>query len=279
MTLTVFAVVLFAALLHATWNAIVKGGDDKLLMTILVAGCAGGIAAIALPFVPQPAPASWPYLAVATVLQVGYYILVANAYRTGDMSRVYPVMRGTPPLIVVIVSAVFLNEVVSLPGWAGIALISAGILSLAVFTGRGTLGAAGTGFALANALVIATYTLVDGTGARASGSPIAYALWLCILTAVPLLGWALTARRADFIALVRTEFHFGLIGGLGTLTSYGLALWAMTLAPIALVAALRETSILWGTAIAGLVLRERIGPSRLVAVGLIALGAIILRLA
>ena len=264
MSLTVFAVVLFAALLHAGWNAIVKGAGDKLLTTVLVAGCGAGVSAIALPFLTQPAPESWPYLGVSAVLQIGYYLLVANAYRVGDMSRVYPIMRGTAPLIVVVISAVLLNEVVPLPGWAGIALISAGIMSLAFVGIPGTPRAAGTGFALANAVVIAGYTLIDGAGVRVSGSAVAYTLWLYVLTGVPLVVWALIARRTAFVTLARTEFHLGLIGGLATLISYGLALWAMTLAPIPLVAALRETSILWGTAIVGLVLRERDrpGPAR-----------------
>lgn len=275
MSLTVFAVVLFAALLHATWNAIVKMAGDKLLTTILVAGSAAAVSAVALPFLPQPAPASWPHLAISTILQIGYYLLVAGAYRAGDLSRVYPIMRGTAPLIVAIVSGLVLAEAIGVFGWAGIALISAGILSLAL---AGT-GRAGTGFALANAVVIAGYTLVDGAGVRASGAPAAYTLWLFVLTGTPLVIWAIVARRRDFVALLRTDLPFAFIGGLGTLISYGLALWAMTLAPVPLVAALRETSILWGTAIAGIFLRERIGPSRLVAIALVAMGAAILRLA
>lgn len=278
MDLHVFAVVLFAALLHAGWNAIVKGAGDKLMTTVLVAGAAAAVAAAALPFLPQPAPASWPFLAASAVLQVGYYVLLANAYRVGEMSSMYPLMRGTAPLLVAIISAAILGETLAPAGWAGIALVSAGILSLA-FHGRRTPGAAGTGFALANALVIASYTLIDGHGVRLSGAAAGYTLWLFVLTGTPLVAWALIRRRTALLSRLRAELHLGLIGGIGTLVSYGLALWAMTLAPVALVAALRETSILWGTAIAALVLRERVGGWRLVAVGIIACGAAVLRLA
>jgi drug/metabolite transporter (DMT)-like permease len=275
MTLTVFAVVLFAAFLHASWNAIVKGAGDTLIMTMLIAGCAAVISALALPFVPQPAPQSWPALVASAVIHLAYYTFLIGAYRAGDMSRMYPIMRGTAPLLVAVISALFLNETITLAGWTGVVLVSLGILSLAVRGG----GTAGVGFALANAVVIAGYTLVDGAGVRASGSPAGYTLWLLVLSGIPLIAWVLATRRAAFVTHLRTRLHLGVIGALGTLVSYGLALWAMTVAPVPIVAALRETSILWATAIAGLILRERIGPARIAAVGLIALGAIVLRLA
>jgi drug/metabolite transporter (DMT)-like permease len=276
MPLSVFGIVLFAAALHATWNAIVKGAPDKLLTTILVAASAAAISAITLPFLAQPARESWPFLAASTVLQVGYYLLVARAYRGADMSQAYPLMRGTAPLIVALVSRFWLGEHLSLAATAGVALICSGVLSLALGA-RGT-SAQGLRAALLNAFVIAGYTLVDGAGVRASGTPAAYTLWLNLLSGAPLLAWALAARWRVFLPYARANLGLGVIGGLGTLTSYGLALWAMTHAPVAVIAALRETSILFATAIAVFVLREKLTRGRVFAALLIAAGAVVLRL-
>jgi drug/metabolite transporter (DMT)-like permease len=277
MTLTVFAIILFAAALHAGWNAVVKGASDTLLTAILVAAFAGLIAVAALPFLPPMASASWPFILTSTVLQIAYYGLVAGAYRYGDMSKTYPLMRGTPPLLVALISTVALGVSLSLPAWIGIALISAGLLSLMRSSG-GAADSRGIQLALLNALVIAGYTLVDGARVRLSGAPATYVMWVFVLNAVPLLLWALL-RRPGFAAYARQNWRLGLIGGIATLASYGLALWAMTEAPVPVVAALRETSILFGTAIAVFVLKEEVPRLRLAAVIVIALGAAALRLA
>ena len=276
MPLSVFGIVLFAALLHASWTAIVKGAPDKLLTTILVAASAAAISALALPFLAQPARESWPFLAASAVLQVGYYLLVARAYRGADMSQAYPLMRGTAPLLVALVSRFWLGEILSPTAWAGVALICGGVLSLAL-AGRGT-NVQGVRAALLNAVVIASYTLVDGAGVRASGAPVAYTLWLNLLSGVPLLAWVLAARWRTFLPYARAHLGLGVVGGCGTLTSYGLALWAMTHAPVAVIAALRETSILFATVIAVVVLKEKLSPARVAAVCLIAAGAVVLRL-
>jgi drug/metabolite transporter (DMT)-like permease len=276
MSLLVFCVILFAAALHAVWNAIVKNASDTLLTTVLVAASGAAIGLATLPFLPPIAPAAWPYLAISAVLEIAYYALVAAAYRNTDMSRAYPLMRGTPPLIVALVSSLALGMALSLTGWLGVALVSVGLLSLTL-GGRGG-SPRGVRYAMVNALVIASYTLVDGFGVRTSGSPVAYTMWIFVLTGVPLAAWAL-ARRHDFVPYARRNWHLGLAGGFGTLVSYGLVLWAMTEAPIPLVAALRETSILFGTAIAAIVLKERVTRNRLIAVLVIAAGAVVLKLA
>jgi drug/metabolite transporter (DMT)-like permease len=279
----IFAAVLCAAAVHATWNAILKGAGDPLMSTILVAGFSAAIAALALPFLHPLAFASLPFLGVSILVQIGYYVLLANAYRLGEMSRVYPVMRGLPPTLVAAVSALALGETLPPLAWAGVGLVSIGILSLA-FAPAGASGGAGKmapgiGFALLNALVIATYTLLDGLGVRASGSPLTYTAWLFVGCGTPLLIWAAVFRRQRLIAALRRRLRLRVVAGFGNVASYGVALWAMTLAPIALVAALRETSILFGTAIAGLVLREHIDRWRVVGVCVIAAGAVTLRLA
>src|ERR1700722_1787173 len=277
MSVTVFAIVLFAAALHASWNAVVKSGSDKLLTTVLVTTSAAIFAAIALPLLQQPNSASWPFICASAVLQVIYFLLLARTYHLADMSQTYPVMRGTAPLLVAIVSAYALGAHLSPKMWLGIGIICLGILGMAAGVRRG----AGKGITLAllNAVVIAAYTLVDGLGVRRSGAPAAYTLWIFLATGIPLAAWALMRRRASIASYARLNWHFGLVGAVGTVASYGLALWAMTVAPIAVVAALRETSILFGAIISGLLLKERIGSTRFAAACAIALGAAVLRLA
>jgi len=277
-SLTVFAIVLMAAVLHAVWNAIVKSGSDTLLTTILVTSSSGAVAAAILPFLAQPAAASWPFLLASLVFQIVYFALVARVYRAADMSQTYPLMRGTAPLLVSMASVALFHERLSLIAWSGIFFICAGTIGLA-WTARAKGNANGIALALLNAAVIAAYTLIDGTGARRSGAPIAYAAWLFVITAIPLGGWVFATQGAKFHRYAAKHLYMGIIGGAGSCASYGLALWAMTRAPVAVVAALRETSILFGTVIAACVLKERVSRRRIAAVCVIAAGAALLRLA
>lgn len=285
MTATAFGLVLFAALLHASWNSVVKAAGDKGAATSLIAGTAGLLAAMLLPVLPQPDAASWPFIAASAVLQVVYFLLVAWTYQVADLSRAYPLMRGVAPLLVSAASLLMPGERLPSAAWAGIGLICLGVLTMARPGGaRGSSGdlgggTRGTGMALATAVVIAAYTLIDGTGVRLSGAPASYTLWVFLLTGLPLTAWALARQRRGFLAHARENWRFGLIGGAGTVTSYGLALWAMTFAPVALVSALRETSILFAMAMSRFLLGERFGPSRVVSGCLIACGAVALRLA
>jgi drug/metabolite transporter (DMT)-like permease len=276
MSIAVFAIVLFAAAVHASWNAIVKASPDKLLTTVLVTGSAALIAMVVLPWLHPPARASWPFILGSMLFQVTYFVLVARTYHLADMSATYPLMRGTAPLLVTIVSVLGLDANLSTRMCIGVAVICSGILSMALGVRRGN--RRGTVLALLNAVVIAGYTLIDGIGVRLSGAPAAYAMWIFLVTGVPLAAWAIRARSASIVGYIRNNWHFGLVGGIGNVASYGLALWAMTIAPIAVVAALRETSILFGTVISGLLLKERIGLGRLLAACIIALGAAVLRL-
>jgi drug/metabolite transporter (DMT)-like permease len=273
MSLPLFCLVLFAALLHASWNAIVKRGTDTLLTTILVTGSAAVIAAIGLPFLPAPATQSWPWLAASTLLQGGYYVLVARTYQLTDMSASYPLMRGCAPILVALVSTLFLGERLVWIAWAGIALICLGILCMT----RG-LPRQHAWLPLLNAGVIATYTLVDAWGARHSGAAVSYTLWLFLLSGLPLPLWALCTRAGALRDYARRNWGYGIVGGFGTLISYGLALWAMTVAPVAMISALRETSILFGILISAWILHERVTRQRWIAAGLIVLGAVVLRI-
>ncbi|HEX2554887.1 MAG TPA: DMT family transporter [Microvirga sp.] len=275
-----FLAVLLGALLHASWNAAIKAGRDKLMDAVLVTSGAALLSLLAVPFLPFPAAASWPYLAASIAIHVVYFALVVAAYRAGDMSHAYPLMRGTGPLIVALLSGLVLGEHLPAPAWIGVGLICGSILGMMLASpARGPPSGAATGFALLNAGIIAAYTFVDGAGVRLSGHAVAYTMWVFIGTALPLLAFAAARRPADLAAAVRRRSAVALGGGACSLGSYALALWAMTEAPIAAVAALRESSILFALAIGALVLKEPLRPARLVAGLGIALGVAVLRLA
>jgi drug/metabolite transporter (DMT)-like permease len=274
MQLFVVGVVLFAALIHASWNALLKTGSDMVLTTALITTAAACVAAIALPFLPAPAAASWPYLAGSVALQFLYYALLVRAYAAGDMSHTYPIMRGGAPLVVAALSASLIGEPLTAARWLGVGLICGGVLGLAIHrSAHLTPHHAATGYALANAVAIAAYTLVDGIGVRKSQAPASYTLWLFLLIGSVRLAWALLLRRHELLGYLRRYWPQGLAGGIGTVSSYGLALWAMTVAPVALVSALRETSILFAAVISALVLKERVTPMRVASAVLIAGGA------
>nr|WP_255583786.1 DMT family transporter [Duganella sp. sic0402] len=277
---------MFAALLHATWNALVKAGPDKYLTTLLVACGAGLVSLPLLPFVAAPASASWPWLAASACCQVIYYRLLAAAYQHGDMSQAYPLMRGAAPLLVALASVPLLGERLHWRQDLAVVLICGGVLTLTILRGAsaGADSAANraarrraTLYALLNAAIIAAYTMIDAAGVRRSGAPAGYTMWLFVLTAALLLLCS-GSRWGELPAYARTHARVALVGGGGTLASYGLALWAMTQAPVAAVAALRETAILFAAVIAAVFLGERLAPGRVLAISLIACGAIVMRL-
>lgn len=268
------AIVLLAAAMHAGWNAIVKSGGDKFVEITLLTSSAALIAVPALAFLPPPAPGSWPYIAASVVIHCVYFSLVAFTYRTGDLSFAYPVMRGSAPLATALVSAVIVGEQLTPGGWVGVLLLSGGILVLARDNWKSGLRQGhALAFGLVNAGVIVVYTLVDGLGVRLAGNPWSYVAWMFFLNALPLLGAALFTRRPALLKAAGLNWRSGLAGGALTLGAYGLVLWAMTQAPIALVAALRETAVIFGVIIACLVLKERFGATRWTASILVAAGA------
>ncbi|MBS1182483.1 MAG: transrane protein [Proteobacteria bacterium] len=276
MSFGVFAAVLAAALVHAGWNVLVKGAADKLAMTVSVAIGAGVVAAVVLPFLSLPAPESWPFLGVSVLLQSVYYLLLARAYRIADMSLAYPLMRGAAPLIVAIFGATAFGETLAGGQWMAVGLISAGVVALALGAFRQPLAITGAVTALSNAVVIAAYTLVDASGARLSGAPVAYALLLAVLTG--LLTIALAFAGGGRLRLGTRTLGLGLVGGAATTLSYGVALWAMTRAPVAPIAALRETSIVFALVLSRLVFAEKIGGRRFAAAFLVVAGVVALRL-
>jgi drug/metabolite transporter (DMT)-like permease len=238
--------------------------------SVLVSAFAALIAAAILPFLALPAAESWLYIMASATIHVAYYSLVGAAYRHGDMSQAYPLMRGLPPLLVALASGPLIGDSLPLFAWAGILCLCGGVLSLV------SLRRAPPVAALFNALAITGYTLIDGIGVRRSGAPLSYTLWIFLLGAIPLVLWA--SRGAGFWTYARSRARQCAVGGAGTLSAYALVLWAMTRAPVAEVAALRETAILFGTAISAFVLKEKVGWNRAVAAAMVTLGAVLLRL-
>ena len=279
LTLGVTLAVLGAGLLHAAWNALLKSaaGGDPLLDTATVVAGSTFWALLALPFVPLPFADAWPLAAASAVIHFGYYLTLAQAYRIGDLSFVYPLMRGTAPLIVTLLGVLFLRELPSAQVMFGIALISSGIIGVA-FARRHRHPAAAAWWALANAAIIAVYTLVDGAGARASGNAASYVLWLTFVEGVVFLTWIRIRRGSTAIAYVGVQWRRGLICGLCSVAAYTIVLWAMTRAPVAAVAALRETSVLFAALIGAVWLKEGFGGARIAGACCVVLGVAALKL-
>lgn len=280
MDLFVFLAVLTAAAFHAGWNALLKLNVEPIVATSLVAAASGFVAVPFAFVVGLPSPAAWPYVLASMVIHIVYYLALAQAYRFGDLGQVYPIARGTAPLMTAILATLWLGEGLGPYGWAGIVVLAAGILLLAVRGGR-TLkpfDARSVAFALLTSLTITTYTLVDGIGARVSGAPLQYTVWLFLLSGGAMgiygllrVGRRLTAEFADHWMLT--------IGGAALSTAaYAIAIWAMTVAPIALVAALRETSVLFAALLGTVLLREPLLPARVAAACLVLAGMMLVRL-
>jgi drug/metabolite transporter (DMT)-like permease len=274
-SLPVTLAVLGAALLHASWNVLLKSGDDKELESISIAVGSGLVALVAAPFLPAPAGASWPWLTGSAIVHILYFIFLAGAYRWGELSYTYPVMRGGGPMIVALIGAIALGEILPMKETIGVVLICAGILAFAA----GRHDPRATGFAIANAVVIATYTLIDGQGARASGAPVSYTLWFFAANGIVLLLFGCARGRGRAIAAYfRRKWTRAVIDGALAVGAYGIALWAMTRAPIALVAVLRETAVIFAAILSAIFLREKLTRRRLVATGAVMLGLIALRI-
>ena len=272
----VTGMVLGSALLHAGWNAAIKSSRDVMLDTALVAAGAGVLALSLIVAADLPARASWPYLGASAAIHVAYFSTLVAAYRLGDLSHAYPLMRGTAPLLVALFGVALLDERPAATAWLGIVLISTGILSLGLLQ-RGRAHRGATLWALANAAIIASYTLIDGTGARLSGTPAGYVAWLLLLQG--LLFVPLVALRRGRAALDYAAHNWlrGLGGGFCLISAYGIVLWAMTRAPIAAIAALRETSVIFAALLGSMLLKERFGWQRLLAAGVVSLGVAALR--
>ena len=279
MDLVVFVAVLGAAACHAAWNALLKLRLEPLLAISLISIACGIVTVPLLGVVALPTAVAWPYIIASLLLHLVYYVALAEAYRHGDLSLVYPLARGSAPLLTAAVATVWLGEQLGAVGWAGIVTLAAAVLMLSLRSGpaRGEVHARTVGFALLTAACIAAYTVVDGTGARLAGSALSYIVWLLALDGLMMLlfGFARAGRRlfAHFIE----SWPFMLAGGALATTGYGVAIWAMTVAPIALVAALRETGVLFAALIGVVFLGEPLRPIRVLAAVLAVIGALLIR--
>ena len=274
MSFSIAAIVLFAALLHASWNALLKGGSDRLWsMTIM--GIATSLACAALvPFLPIPHPASWPYLIGSALLHVGYNAFLIRAYRNGEFGSAYPIARGSSPLLVMLGAGLTAGETPSPSGIAGILLVSTGIISLA-FRGR-RLPEAGIFYALGTGFFIAAYSVTDGIGGRLSANPVAYTLWMCLM-------WGITAAPVYWVRRRDTRLWRGAqatslaaLGGVISLLAYGIVIFAMTRAPMGSVSALRETSVLFAVLLGRVFFAEPLTARRILSALVIAVGALCL---
>jgi|SRR5579863_1566704 drug/metabolite transporter (DMT)-like permease len=275
----VFVAVLFAAACHAGWNALIKVGLDPLSTTTLIAIGAAAVSLVCLPLAGTPAFQAWPWLGASAIIHLLYFAALIESYRTGELGQVYPIARGAAPLMTAIVSTAFVGEHLGLLGWSGIVTLAAGVLLLSARGGRGIgqLDRRAVGYALLTALTICAYSVTDGIGVRLSQNPPAYVQLLFVANAIALVPYALWRDRSGIGAAMRRFWLRGLAGGAMQALSYGIVLWAMTLAPIALVASLRETSVLFGAIIAVLVLKEPLRTARVAAAVLIVFGLVLIR--
>jgi drug/metabolite transporter (DMT)-like permease len=274
LSVSVTLAVLAAAVTHASWNAIAHGIKDQLLAFGLIG--AGGIV-VAVPLVivaPMPHAACWPYLAASIAIHVFYNQLLMRSYQYGEFGQVYPLARGTSPLVVTLLAATFVRERPTLLQFGGVLVVSAGLATL-VFAGRRP-GRAALLAALGTGLTIAAYTTVDGVGVRASGSPVGYIGWLMLLESLGVPLFALVRRRQVIAKQPRRIVLSGLLGGALSVLAYGLVLWAQTRGALAPIAALRETSVIFGAIIGTVAFREPFGRSRIAATIVVSAGIVLL---
>ena len=286
MSTGVVLAVLFGALLHAAWNALVKSSGDKQLDLALVHLLGALVSLPLLLWVGLPPVAAWPFVGMSLLIHIAYYITLNGAYQHGDLGSTYPIMRGSAPLLVALGSTA-LGEQLSTAAWLGIGAVTLGVLLVGLARPGETLhhGRA-IAFALANAVVIAAYTIVDGRGVRISAeagyTAASYVVLLFVLDGIPYPALVFARRsaasRQAMLAYARQRWPLATLGGLASLGSYWIALWAMTRAPVAAVSALRETSVLFATALSVLVLKERFGLQRACGALVIVGGVIALRL-
>jgi drug/metabolite transporter (DMT)-like permease len=276
----VFAAVLAAAALHAGWNAFLKVKLEPFLAMTLITGSGGVVGIPLLLAFGFPRLEAWPWLMGSVVIHLGYYFALTEAYRRADMGQIYPIARGGAPLLTASISVGLLHEAIGLQAALGIAVLGCGIILIA-FLGRRRQAAFdphALGFALLTAGIVCAYTIVDGLGARIAGDPHAYSAALFVIDGIPLVLVAFWLRGFSGLAPMRQFLGRGIAGGAMSLGAYWIAIWAMTVAPIALVAALRETSVLWASLIAVLFLKEPFIPARAVAAALIVAGVALIRL-
>ncbi len=263
---TVAGFVLMAALMHASWNAVVKSDPDRLASfgLVMLAGCLFGV--VFAPFVEFPDAAAWPYLISSVLIHVFYYVFLLRAYALGDLSLVYPIARGLGPTLVAIVSGTVVGEYLNFRESVGVVLVSLGIAGLAFARGIPSFAERRAIFlAVLTGFTIAAYTVIDGLGARAAGNALSYIVWLNLLEGPWVFVFAVWKRGPAIFDYMRKYWWRGSAGGVVATIGYGIAIWASSLGAIAHVSALRETSVLFATLMGTFLLGEKFGKLRIVA--------------
>lgn len=278
MSAAVFFAVLAAAAMHASWNALLKVQGDRFVAVLLMSFGMGVAALPLLPFAEAPQGGTWLWLATSICLQTGYKYFLTRAYETGDFAVAYPLARGAAPLLTTLGSAILFGEVPGPVSIFGIVLLCAGVVMMSLrrrgegFDGRSV------SFALVTSCFIASYTLTDGAGARSAAGGVSYAVWLFVLDGMVSLAMCLLLRGSRVLPAMHRQWKMMLGGGFLGALAYGIAIWAMTKAPIAAVAALRETSILFAMILSVFLLGETVGRQRAIAALTIVAGVLALRL-
>jgi len=272
MSIGISFLVLLAALLHASWNALLRAGTDRLWSMTIMCVAIAVACALLIPAFPLPARASWGCVLLSAVLHVGYNLFLIRTYRSGDLGQTYPIARGSSPLLVSVGAALVAGELPDPVSLAGVLLVSGGIIALA-FQGR-ALGIQSLAYALGTGCFIGTYSVTDGIGARLSGSPVGYTLWMCLLWGVLMPAVYVAAR--DWRSLFRgvRETGTAAAGGIVSLIAYGIVIFAMALGPMGSVSALRETSVVFAALIGRFFLHEKLTAYRILACLVVALGAL-----
>jgi len=278
MSLEVGALVLLAAAMHAGWNALIKIQGDRLAVMAVVTAAGSLISLAVLPFVDAPDPASWPLLALTIVLHTGYHLFLPRAYDHGDLGQVYPIARGSAPLLVMLGAVFIAGETMDPAALLGVVCLAAGVMALTFDKGAGVAKKPrAVLYALLTGTFIASYTVVDGLGVRQAGSILGFAVWLTVadglLTFLLVSIWRPSAVRQ----VLRRNWLVGFLGGALQVGAYWIIIWALALAPMAMVSSLRETSVLFAAVISTFVLKEGFGVWRFVSAGLVTLGLVLSR--
>lgn len=277
MSTFLISLVLLAAVMHASWNALVKSGGSPEFSIAAYRG-AGMLCVLALPFIPLPDAQSWWLIFASVVVHNLYYFTLAQAYRSGDLSQVYPIFRGMAPVLVAFGAWVFIGEQLSAGSMFGIVIISLGLMSLAVIgRRRGQVSGAALTWGAITSVLIAMYTVIDGYGVRQSGNALSYILWLFTFEALPIVLWLLCTRRREWFAYLKSSPRSIAVGAVISSAAYGLVIYAMSLGAIAIVSSLRETSVIFAALIGALFLNEPFGKQRVLAASLVALGVVLLK--
>ncbi|RWX74850.1 hypothetical protein EPK99_23435 [Neorhizobium lilium] len=279
MTAGVFAMVFGAAVLHAAWNALVKVNADRLVMIAIMMMSQVAVGIVVVPFVAFPTPESWPFIWASCVLNTAYCLFLIKAYRYGDLSHVYPISRGCSPLVVALISVAIIGETLTTQAGISVAVIALGIISLTLTRGAGGFREPKAAlYAVSTGVLIAGYTVVDGLGARLAESAGSYTLWSHLFNGIPITLVALYLRRGQVRVSLRKGWKVGVLGGMISLLAYWIVTWAMTQAPLALVSAVRETSMVFAVLFGVFFLRDRLDLAKLVSIGVTLIGTAMLKM-